>query len=136
MLTPEELARNEQLGALFRNRAAGGVPRRMPDAEIEQLIQAAAIIGGGRAEGLEDGETIQRFVRQLVNENDRRAGGVTARANQAESALKAAGLAPDDLEAKNAQEILRDDADFGFAYEDDAISRRWRPTCKTLSWKT
>jgi hypothetical protein len=120
VLTPEELARNEQLGALFRNRAAGGVPRRMPDAEIEQLIQAAAIIGGGRAEGLEDGETIQRFVRQLVNENDRRGGGVTQRANQAESALKAAGLAPDDLEAKNMQEILQDEANFGFAYEEDA----------------
>ena len=74
MLTPEELARNEQVGALLRNRAGGAVPRRMPSAEIEQLLQAAAIIGGGRAEGLSDGETIQRLVRGLVRENDRRQG--------------------------------------------------------------
>ena len=121
MLTPEELARNEQIAALFRNRAGTGVPRRMPTAEIDQLINAAAIIGGGRAEGLEDSETIQRFIRKVVNENDRRRGIGKGRERAIAADLKEQGLEPDDLNAKNLQEILKDEAEFGFAFEEDAM---------------
>ena len=120
MLTPEELARNEQVGALLRNRAGGAVPRRMPNAEIEQLLQAAAIIGGGRAEGLSDGETIQRLVRGLVQENDRRQGGATERAGAVEKALIAEGLAADATPDVDIRDVLASEAEFGFNDEKEA----------------
>ena len=122
MLTPEEIRANQEAEAFLRENQAGRrTLRKMPYSEIKDLIAAAAIVGNGRAEGLSDGETIARFARELANENDRRRGVTPERIAAVERDLREQGLAPDDLEAKNAREMLQDEAIFGFADEEDAF---------------
>ena len=119
-MNEEDLSRIRQVEALLQNRASGTPVQRMPSAEIQQLIQAAGIIGGGRAEGLSDGESLGRFIRSLVRERDIRDGGAPARAEMAEMDLQGRGLEADDIEVKNEQEMLLDREAFGYVDQDEA----------------
>ena len=115
---------SSQLGAIvnaLKEPAAQGVnPRKMQQEEIEQLIQAAALIGNGRARGGTDEQIIGEFARKLVRERDRRGNFNEGQGSAVERLLKAEGLAPEDIDAKSNRQILQDDAEFGFAFEDDA----------------
>ena len=112
---------SSQLGAIvnaIKEPAARGVnPRKMQQEEIEQLIQAAALIGNGRARGGTDEQIIGEFARKLIRERDRRVGGVSDAGAAAEALLKAEGLAADTSDLKSQAEILRDEAEFGFGDE-------------------
>ena len=99
----------------------------MPNAEIEQLIAAAEIIGGGRAEGLSDGQTIQRFIRQLVGERDRRGpsterqeSALRNRLIQAERDLVGRGMAADETDSLDLAGLLEAEKEFGFNDERNA----------------
>ena len=116
----------EELGQLvgLLGKRAGEVksPRGLPDSEIEQLIQAAALIGNGRAAGRTDEQIIGQFARKLLRERDKRIGAIDYRAEQAEKDLIARGEAADDIPVKNRGEMLADEAVFGFADQLDAAA--------------
>jgi hypothetical protein len=111
-----------QIAGLLNKRAGqGGNPRQLPQAEIEQLIQAAALIGNGRALGGTDEQVIGEFARKLIRERDRRVqSDIPAMIEAAEADLVARGQDVDDIEVKSQREILNDQKEFGFAFEDDA----------------
>ena len=114
--------RQQIVGLLGKRAGEVKNPRKLPDSEIEQLLQAAALIGNGRAAGATDEQIIGQFARKLLRERDNRVGAVEYRAQEAEKDLIGRGLAEDDIPVKNNAEMLQDEKVFGFYDEADAAA--------------
>ena len=115
-LTPEQ----QQVISLLRNRRGGANPRSMGNPEIEQLLEAAAVIGEGRLDGLTDAESLGRFIGQLRNQANQRPELRDARAEAALQLLKDEKLVESDTVAKSEGEIIAEREAFGFGDEKEA----------------
>ena len=113
-LTPEQI---QQLRAfqsgIGTGRSARRAVRAANNSQISELIEAARIIGAGRASGLTDDETITALARELVREDDRRLAKDpemrSARQKLAEADLAKKGFAMDERDLKGSGQILRED---------------------------
>lgn len=111
-LTPEQI---QQLRAfqsgIGTGRSARQAVRAANNSQINELIDAARILGAGRANGLSDDETITALARELVREDDRRLAKDpemrSARQKLAESDLVKKGFAMDERDLKGSGQILR-----------------------------
>ena len=115
-LTPEQ----QQVIGLLRNRQRNINPKSMGSTEIEQLLEAAAVIGQGRAEGLDDGAALSRFIGQLRNQANQRPELRDARAAAALKQLKDEKLDESETVAKSEGEIIAEREAFGFGDEKEA----------------
>ena len=89
-------------------------------AEIEQLIQAAALIGDGRRQGMDDGGILGGFARELIKERDRQQGGVGDRIRGAADVLRNENFGMDEADMKDEAQMIRDRELFGFGDIEEA----------------